>query len=134
MNVFLFLDFTETGWFFRDFSRCFSTILRRLRGRYNPSSSPRHLSVANNGGPFFDYRSFENTSHDGISLAEEQPAHILNQRQQIGFGTDSPENDLRELNLSGEGRNSQLNTISGGSQLRQSDNLRMSQYNNLYPD
>ncbi|KAL7072565.1 hypothetical protein ACQ4LE_007705 [Meloidogyne hapla] len=126
----------ESGWFLRDFSRFFSSIVRRLQGRYNPTtSSPRHLSVANNGGPFFDYRSFENTSHDGISITEEQPANISNQRQQIGFGTDSPENDFRELNLSGGGRNSQLNTLSGGSQqLRQSDNLRMNQYNNLYPE
>uniref|UniRef100_A0A1I8BT15 Uncharacterized protein n=1 Tax=Meloidogyne hapla TaxID=6305 RepID=A0A1I8BT15_MELHA len=126
----------DIGWFLRDFSRFFSSIVRRLQGRYNPTtSSPRHLSVANNGGPFFDYRSFENTSHDGISITEEQPANISNQRQQIGFGTDSPENDFRELNLSGGGRNSQLNTLSGGSQqLRQSDNLRMNQYNNLYPE
>nr|CAD2181533.1 unnamed protein product [Meloidogyne enterolobii] len=122
----------ESGWFLRDFSRFFS-IFRRLQGRYNPTtSSPRHLSAANNGGPFFDYRSFENTSHDGISITEEQPANIFNQRQQTGFGTDSPENDFSPLNLSNENRSSQLNNLSGGSQhLHHSDNLRMNQYNNL---
>uniref|UniRef100_A0A914MV01 Polycystin cation channel PKD1/PKD2 domain-containing protein n=1 Tax=Meloidogyne incognita TaxID=6306 RepID=A0A914MV01_MELIC len=121
----------ESGWFLRDFSRFFFSIFRRLQGRYNPTtSSPRHLSAANNGGPFFDYRSFENTSHDGISITEEQPANIFNQRQQTGFGTDSPENDA--LNLSNVNRNSQLNNLSGGSQhLHHSDNLRMNQYNNL---
>uniref|UniRef100_A0A914NN44 Uncharacterized protein n=1 Tax=Meloidogyne incognita TaxID=6306 RepID=A0A914NN44_MELIC len=120
----------ESGWFLRDFSRFFFSIFRRLQGRYNPTtSSPRHLSAANNGGPFFDYRSFENTSHDGISITEEQPANIFNQRQQTGFGTDSPEN---ASNLSNENRSSQLNNLSGGSQhLHHIDNLRMNQYNNL---
>jgi hypothetical protein len=39
-----------------------------------------HRNPSSNGGPFFDYRSFENTTYDGQTITEEQ----------IG-GTDSPE-------------------------------------------
>ena len=68
--------------------------------RYRFRRSPNHSS--NNGGPFFDYRSFENTMHDGASITDEQ------------FGTDSPEIGVSRDNNNPPGS-------------RQSDTLRMNQ-------
>lgn len=81
-------------------------LLSSVRHRLSPSRFAR--SSAGNGGPFFDYRSFENTTHghDGASVAEDQ--------QQIG--TD-------QLGIEDGG------AVNGRAASRLSDSLRMNQFN-----